>query len=420
MSAYKFMAGHTQGLAGGADFSELIQTIQFLNKNTLPHFRTAKDYTNDLSLFFNRCDEVNTEFQEMLVKDLGYSPELAQRDWDLTVDYKKSFPWSAVYTPGTLIPQGLIAIYGSWSSPAYRFMHQVLPALLQENSVLLYCDPEASRIYCRLSELLRGTALSADRLAVLPIDDNDTLETLLEHPSLRGVQGQMHLHDAALYRRRPLVPEKLYNLHFGAHNPLLFMNDGDVSCISTLASESLQFHIRSEIRFNRWFVQEKIFPDVLNALQTHMKTFDTSSLGSMAVKKYAEHFEKQKMELRSTRQWLQPTDSFLNISTDFSNCSPLHQTELLGPLITITRFKNGPEATKFAGTTHHANATSIFTKSSEKFEELARMQATPLVYWNQIPHAFDTALDSGVRHCSLRTADSVYAIKGWEQKSYNR
>lgn len=405
MTTMRFIEGLSETCTGGADFTSLIKTIQFLNKNTLPHFRTPKDYSADMASFTSRLVAGKSQLLSFMAEDLGYSLELGEYEFSLLENYLQTYPYSPLYQPQSTIPEGLIAVHGTWSSPVYRFLDQVMPCLLQEGSVLLYCEPEASRIYCHLSELLAGTALAQNRIAVLPIADPDVLEILLDHPSIHGVQGQMHLYQSGMYRARPLSPEKIYNLHFGAHNPVLFMNDGDLSLIPALLEQTLPFHIRSEVRFNRWFVQEKIFPDVLRTIQAHLET--PKNYGNILVKSYQAAFEDQKKELRSSRHWLFPQDSFANICTDFSNCSPLHQTELVGPLLTITRFKNGPEATKFAGTTHYANMTAIITASKEKYLDLAALQRTPFVEHNALPLPFDVRLKSGIKHCSLRTSDSV-------------
>lgn len=409
MMPMSFTAGQSHSSANSASFAELIKTIQFLNKNSLPHYRAAKDYTSELDEFFAKLIQSQSELISLMVSDLGYTPELAARDLRLTQTYQCAYPYSAIYNPRTTAPEGLIAVHGTWSSPVYRFLDQAVPALLQEGSVLLYCEPEVSRVYCRLAELLHGTKMAENRLSVLPITEPDVLEVLLDHPSIRGIQGQMHLYQSHIYRSRPLSPEKLYNLHFGAHNPVLIMNDADLALIPFLLDESMFYHIRSEVRFNRWFVQEKVFPEVLSVVQAHMKTIKDTSWGSITTSSYQAAFENQKMELRASRQWLLPTDSQVNVCTDFSNCSPLHQIELLGPLLTLTRFKNGPEAAKFAGTTHYSNVTAILTSSKDKYLELAALQRTPYVTWNSVPTAFDKRLESGLRHCSLKTSSSVVA-----------
>ena len=222
----------------------------------------------------------------------------------------------------------------------------------------------------------------------------------------------MHLYESSLFRSRALSPEKLYSLHFGAHNPVLIMNDADLSRLEQPLRTSLQYHMRSEVRFNRWFVQEKIYPDFLNMVNGFLEKAKTEDWGSIKVESYKKALQLQSHEIATSKHWLLPKSEVgLNICSDFSNCSPLHQTELLAPLVTMTRFKNGPEATKFAGTTHFANATSIFTESKDKYTELAGLQKTQYVHHNTVPHLFDLSLLSGSRHSALVTSTSVFAEK---------
>lgn len=410
MSTFMFKAGKTETLSAASDFAGLISAIQFLTKNAIPHYRTSKDYSTDVNSFFKTLAEKKDFFIERLCKDLGYSAKLATKDFEHTLSHFSQSPIAKKFTPSHSMPQGLIAVYGSWSSPIYRFIHFVMPALTSECSVLLFCEPEAAAVYCALAELIGTSHLAENRLVVLPITDKEVLSTLLDHPSIRTVSGQMHLHQAGIYRDRVLSPEKTYTLHFGAHNPVIFLNDYEDTHLDELLTASLQFHSRSEVRFNRWFVQEKAYPEFIEKIKTRLESLDPSQFGTFPTSSYREHFLAQQKELASTKHWLRiTTDTTFNICTDFSNCSPLHQTELLGALLTITRFKNGPEATKFAGTTHYSNATCIVTASQEKYLELAGQQQTPFVFLNHLPEVFDSSLNSGVRHCSLITSELAHA-----------
>ncbi|MCC6137689.1 MAG: aldehyde dehydrogenase family protein [Bdellovibrionaceae bacterium] len=409
MSHSTFTSGATSTVSTPADFTTLIKAIQFLNKHALPHYRASKDYSPDVDLFFKTIKEQKDVFVNMLTSHLGYSTALANTDFEHTLRHFSNSPISKKFNPTHSMPQGLVAVYGSWSSPLYRFIQHVLPALTNECSVLLFCEPEASSIYCKLAEVISATAFATNRLVVLPIVDKEVLSTLLDHPSIHAVSGQMNLHQAPMFRERVLSAEKTYSLHFGAHNPVIFLNDYEDSHVDTLLASSLQFHMRSEVRFNRWFVQEKIYPDFIEKLKQRLDKMDPSFFGNAVVKNYQTAFEAQQKELSNTKHWLlEQTDNGINICSDFSNCSPLHQTELLGSRLTITRFKNGPEATKFAGTTHYSNATCIITASQEKYMELAGQQLTPFVFLNTLPDVFDSSLNSGLGHCSLITSEIAY------------
>lgn len=408
---YSYLAGQVTPQANACDFAQLIQSIQFLNKNSLTVSRSVKNYSQDMSEFISALRENASALKALYVSTLGYSEQQAEIDLNESLRYIENLPESTSFDPRHSIPVGLIAVYGTWSSPLYRFAVSVLPALLQENSVLLFCEPEVSQIYSQIAVLLKP-ALGEKRVAVLPMTDQEVIEILLDHPSINAVTGQMHLYESSFFRGRPLVPEKLYSLHFGAHNPVLVMNDADINILEAPLRLSLQYHTRSELRFNRWFVQEKVYPEFMNMVTAFLEKAKAEDWGRPLVKSYRAALHVQNKELASSKHWLlEKSEDGLNICADFSNCSSLHQTELLAPIATITRFKNGPEATKFAGTTNFANATSIFTESRDKYTELAGLQKTALVYHNMIPQAFDISLFAGGRHTALVTAGSVFAEK---------
>lgn len=410
---YSFTAGQIQEQQESSDFTQLIKTLQFLNKtiSTSPS-RTTKIYSADVKNFLDVLKANAAKWASMYESHLGYSSRQAHEDVAKSIEVLKNFSESTTFNPQHARPVGLVSIYGTWSSPLYRFVNLVLPALLHDNAVLLYCSPEVSEIYSQLAEALKNSQLGENRIAVLPTTDKDVLDAIIEHPSLHSLVGQMHLFESPLYRQRPLSAEKRYSLHFGAHNPVLVMNDASMDSLEAPLRQSLQFHARSEVRFNRWFVQEKIYPDFLEFVSAFLQKAKSEDWGRVQNSAYSQALKTQQDSLSSTKHWLLEKSVFgLNICSDFSNCSPLHQTELLGPNVTVTRFKNGPEATKFAGTTHYANATSIFTSSRDKFLDLAGIQQTQFVYHNSIPEIFDPSLLSGNLHCSLVTAQDVYATK---------
>lgn len=387
-----------------ADFSTLIKTIQYINKNSIQTIRNDKNQSQDIDSFFQKVEEKKNIILQNLCQSLGYTLDEATQDIDQSLDSSSDLIIEKNFSIKHNIPQRLVAVYGHWSSPLYRFIKYVLPSLLQQSSVVLFCEPEASEIYCLFAEMISQTELGKNRIAVLPVDDPEVLSAILEHPSISSVIGQMNLFQAPLYRQRILSPDKTYNLHFGAHNPIIFLNDTQQAQVTTLLAQSLQYHTRAEVRFNRWFVQEKIYPELINWVEMYLNQNSKLHFGNIKVKSYSYHYEQQNKDLFKVKHWLrQNTVDEMNICSDFSNCSPLHQMELLGPLLTITRFKNGLEATKFANTTNHANATCIVTNSNEKFIELAQHQRTPVVFNNILPKKFDTSLDQGDRHCSLST-----------------
>jgi acyl-CoA reductase-like NAD-dependent aldehyde dehydrogenase len=410
---HSYTSGQLSEQNTSCDFTQLIKTLQLLNKtNSTTPLRAIKSYTSEVKDFLSVLKETSSDWIALYESTLGYSKRQAKIDVLKSIQVLENFSESTIFDPKHARPIGLVGIYGTWSSPLYRFIKLVLPALLQENSVLLYCSPEVSEIYAKLSQALKTSSLGGDRIAVLPVTDNDVLDAILEHPSIHSLTGQMHLFESPFYRRRTLSEEKLYSWHFGAHNPVLVMNDASIETLEEPFLQALQCHSRSELRFNRWFVQEKIYPQVLEFITSQLQKIKSEDLGQIRSPTYLEALRLQHNTLSSTKHWLNEKSIFgINVCSDFSNCSPLHQTELLGPNITITRFKNGPEATKFAGTTHFANATSIFTSSQDKFFELAAIQQTVFVFHNSIPDIFDESLVSGNYHCSLVTAQDVYSTK---------
>ena len=86
----------------------------------------------------------------------------------------------------------------------------------------------------------------------------------------------------------------------------------------------------------------------------------------------------------------------VNLNTDFNNCSPWQQQEILGPILTITRFKNTAEAIKFANTTNYASGAAVFTGSIEKSMDLAQQLSMPHRFSQKVPDMGAVPLVTGL------------------------
>jgi acyl-CoA reductase-like NAD-dependent aldehyde dehydrogenase len=404
-SYHQFIQGETSTSSSdtGAGFAESISALQYLNKPTSA-VRAEKNYLAAIHTLQSFIKENSSALTELLISNLGFSQISAHTELIAAQTVLQNLESESTFDPQIRFARGLVAIRLTWSSPIQRFFMQVVPALICQNSVLLFCDKEVSKIYVQLSEWVFSTELGRNRIAVVSTSEKDTLDLLCDHPSVKALHVEDHLYSSSQFRHRILLPEKHYRFFFGAHNPVIILNDANLNLLTDTLYQSLQYHSWSEVRFNRWFVQEKIFPDFIDWLNKALTFFPENHFGRMVVEKYKQEYLQQHSEFSRTKHWIHPYSldpQTLNVNTDFSNCSSYHQKELLGPLLTITRFKNGPEVSKFANTTFFSNCTSIFTESIEKFKDLALLQRTSNVVHNALPQMQSAAMRRGELLCGM-------------------
>lgn len=367
--------------APGADFDLAIKTIQnmgpaFVENRKLP----MSQRQNLLAAFITLWEQQN--WQEILRDELGY-PILTAEQEAKTGRLLLSALQTQLADAKTLRPLGPVLVYGSWSSPLLRWTQTVMTALCLGNSVLVLASPTASPLYARLQQLTVTAGYAKDLISVLSSEDSDVLELLVSHPTFRAAHVHAHTHEASFIKSARTDDGKRFKISWGGRNPVIFLQDAPLDDLNDLALRALSPHFLGESRFSRWFVQEKNYAEFAQKLDAVLRALTPADLGYLKDPNYMKVFEAQKPKLLKERNWLQLSTCLASL--DFNNCSPYQQQEVVGPVLTVTRFKNAPEAIKFANTTRFADQAAVFSASFEKAIDVAAQLQMPHVYVNRLP-----------------------------------
>lgn len=318
-----------------------------------------------------------------------YDHSLGSENFDLEWDeaeYAISILKKVISEDKTL-PLGTVVVFGSFSSPLLRFCETVLSALSTGNTVILhhYGDHQT---YEALRDLAYQAGFPEDSLKVLPVKDEDLLEVIYTHPSVRAVHLEGPLVETARLKKYLREENKIYKTNFGSRNPLIFLYDAPTDDLEDLLKQSLNYTYRSEMRWNRWFVQEKNYSTFRDLVQSRLPKVVMEN-PSFASPYFSAHYDEQFRALKKeSPQWSKLPSAGLETTfhLDFNNCSPWQQKEMIGPTLTLTRFKNSAEAVKFANTTYYADSASVFSASDEKSQELADQLIMPNISINSSYH----------------------------------
>lgn len=383
-------------------FDLAIQTIQNVAKS-FPDFKkvSLEKRKTFLDSFLFSLVHKKTEIIELLQKTQKTSLAVAETEYVEAIDYLHFLKIRCKEDEPARLPIGPVLVYGSWSSPLLRFSEKVITALTLGNTVILHCDNEQKEIYDFFATLALGR-FPEHSLAVIATGDKEVIDVLYSHPAIRGINFSGHSYEGEFFKNLPKDVRKKYKAHFGGRNPVIFLYDAQLENLEDLVQQSLEFHYLGEMRFNRWFVQEKIYADFVDRVCGIFEKLNVTTNG-IPNSRYAEEMQRQLSSLRTEKNWHNQLDSGFAasgfaqnaLSPDFNNCSQWQQQEVLGPYLTITRFKNSAEAIKFANTTFYANAAVVFSAELEKAREVAQQLTMPLVTCNRIPQRFwDKPLNS--------------------------
>jgi acyl-CoA reductase-like NAD-dependent aldehyde dehydrogenase len=366
-------------------FDLAITNIQQISK-AFPDYRKTKieKRLNYLETFLFSLVQKKTEILDLLCQHEGCRRSVAELEFVESLDYLHFLKTRMSGYLEKRLPLGPALIYGSWSSPLLRFSEKVITALSLGNTVLLHCDPLQADIYNYFANLAQASHFPTDTLAVVASLDPEAIEILYSHPAIRTVNFAGHTYEGTFLKN--LVPDsrKKYKIHYGGRNPVIFFHDADLTDLEELVKQAIDFHYLGEMRFNRWFVQEKIYQEFIEQLKKIVITQNGQDW-KLPNDRYRNNHAQLIQELKKEKNWQESEDQALFLSSDFNNCSPLQQQEVLGPILTVTRFKNSAEAAKFANTTFYANAAAIFGADFQKLQDLGQQLTMPIVTYNRLP-----------------------------------
>lgn len=302
----------------------------------------------------------------------------------------------------TAAPLGPSLIYGSRSSPLARFW-PVLQALHSGCSVVFLINADLETLYLSLVNILIESGYPARAIAILSTQDSESLETLVQHPSLKGIYFRGHTYEAHFLTKSPLpLFQKRLKIHWGGKNPVIFTYDASLEKIESLLQQSFDIYHLAEHRFHRWFVQEKNYVPFIEKVQSLLPTVSTRLRQQILNdENYKQALQKQNNSLFKEKNWKVLEEGGVSINFDFNNCSPWQQQETLGLNLSITRYKNSAEAMKFANTTNYASAGCVFSGQEDKARDLAQQFFMPHVFANQIPDLFELTDIQGLVGCGI-------------------
>ncbi len=303
---------------------------------------------------------------------------------------------------GTALPFGPCLIYGSRSSPLAR-LWPVLQALQSGCSVVFLVNADLQEMYLALVKILIDSGYPPTSLALLTTNDAESLETLVQHPSLKGIYFRGHNYEGAFLTKTPLpLFQKRLKIHWGGKNPVIFTYDAALDTMESWLQRSFDIHHLAEHRFHRWFVQEKNYASFIEKVQSLLPTI-TERIAQQAHTDttYSQALQTQNTSLFKEKNWKTLENGNVSINFDFNNCSPWHQQETLGLNLTITRYKNSAEAFKFSNTTNYASTGCVFAGQVEKAQELGKQLTMPHIFANQIPDLIELIDIRGLVGCGL-------------------
>ena len=301
-------------------------------------------------------------------------------------------------------PMGVVGVVTSWSLPLQVLLGRVGAALISGNAVVCKPSELASRSAYELAQLMGEAGLPAGVCNIVFGRGEVVGQTLCSHPGVRAL-AFVGSNETGEKVAKSVAPQfRRMNLQMGGKNAAIVLSDCDLKR-AVLGTVRSSFLAQGQLPWttSRIFVQETLYNEFCELFVKEVgelgigDPLDKSTFIGPLISKW--HRERVERGLRSAIQegakvltaegelhlpervkdgyFLRPT-----VLSDLSNCSDLHQTELLGPVVTVQSFKYPHEAVKRANSTPYGLAASLWTQDITKAHRLAQSLKVGQVWIN--------------------------------------
>ncbi len=288
-------------------------------------------------------------------------------------------------------PVGILGIMTDWQQSFAVILKNLAVSLACSNLVILYPSEFGMRSALKLAELAIQAGVHPGVFNVLTGRGEELANHLVEHPGIKYLR---------FYGNNNLG-EKLYLLaaenqkrmatYLGVNNTGVIFSDCDLrSAIQSVLKLGTQFHLYGRNRINRILVQEKILDDFKKEFNLQLAEIKTSLMGPLPNAELKTQFDSYLDQSKKDRAKIYfnlevNRDSYeapLTIYEDLTNCSTLHQQDLIGPILFFQSFKYAVDLPKVLNSGVYASTIYVWTKDLVRIQKISQQLDVAKLFFN--------------------------------------
>jgi acyl-CoA reductase-like NAD-dependent aldehyde dehydrogenase len=297
-------------------------------------------------------------------------------------------------------PVGVAGLISPWNLPLYLITWKLAPALAYGNTAVCKPSEFTSMTAFMLASILQEANLPEGVCNMVFGTGERAGSVLVEHPSVPLISFTGGTATGEKIYRASATHFKKLSLELGGKNPNIIFNDADLKkCVPMTINSS--FANQGEICLcgSRIYVQDEILPKFLEQFKAETeklivgdpldeKTFVGPLVSAQHLDKVMSCVEKAKNEgakILSGGERLNINGGYFmkpTIITDLDRCSDLMQTEIFGPVVTITPFKYMKDVVELANTGPYGLSASIWTQDVSRAHKMAAKLDAGMVWVN--------------------------------------
>lgn len=290
-------------------------------------------------------------------------------------------------------PLGVAGLISPWNLPLHLLTWKIAPALAYGNTAVAKPSEFTSMTAFMLASLLKEAGLPEGVCNIVFGTGERAGSVLVDHPGVPLISFTGGTSTGEKIYKAAAPHFKKISLELGGKNPNIIFDDADLSkCIPTTVRSSFQNQGEICLCGSRIYVQEKIYPKFLELFKEEALKFkvgdplqEDTKMGPVVSAQHMDKIlscidqarkEKAKILIGGERlkmpgelsqgYFISPT-----IITDLDNCSTLMQTEIFGPVVTVTPFKYTKDVIELANNVPYGLSASIWTQDISRAHMVA-------------------------------------------------
>ncbi|KAF2752744.1 aldehyde dehydrogenase [Pseudovirgaria hyperparasitica] len=303
------------------------------------------------------------------------------------------------------VPIGPVLVLFAWNYPYLILINSIIPALLSGNSIILKPSPQTPTVVEQIAVIFKKAGLPDNIIQYFHSGSFTQIETLIRAPAIQlvcftgSVAGGLAVQRAASDRVAVRV-----GLELGGKDPAYVRSDVDVAWAADEIVDGAIFNSgQSCCSLERIYVDEKIHDQFVSAVQEVLKgyklgdPFDkNTNIGPVVSKRSVETIRmhvKDALE-KGAKDMTPENETFTSPPGDGNYVAPILLTnvdhsmvvmteETFGPVIPVMKVKGDQEAIKLMNDSQFGLTASIWTKDTDKGNEIAEEVEAGTVFVNR-------------------------------------
>lgn len=324
-------------------------------------------------------------------------------------------------------PLGVILAIMPWNFPFWQVFRCAVPAIMSGNTVLLKHASNVPGSALAIEEIFQKAGFPRGVFQTLLIDSKSTADVIaapeVKAVSLTGSEaaGRAVAKTAGEHLKKSV-------LELGGSDPYLILEDADLALAAEVCTKGrLLNNGQSCIGAKRFIVSERVYEDFLRLFKEKMAAAvmgdpmeDDVDLGPLARADLRDELHQQvSKSLEKGAQCIlggkipEGKGAYYpaTILTEVAPGQPAYDEELFGPVASVIKVKDEPEAIRVANDSPFGLGAAIFTRNTEAAERIAREIESGSVFINSMVKSDPRLPFGGIKNSGYGRELSEYGIR---------